>query len=262
MDVQSKEYREHRIFTELDEYQEFYKGISYTIMSFVTMGTKSIINIDTYSFSSMQGTIDSIKMTLANGRINDAYALLRKYYDSTIINIYASLYLQNEVSLENFIVKKIDNWLNGIEAIPEYRIMSSYIRNSEKFTELNKLLHKDERYKRIRKRCNDHTHYNFYHNVLLNDNEIYLPYRIKALSQYQNDIKNIFILHLAYLFYLNEHYMASTDYIDALDCGLTPEENSQYWVSPFIQEIFDKVIKTNRPDIANLIIEKTCMSLK
>ena len=70
------------------------------------MGTKAILNIDTYIFSSIQGTVDSIKTILTNGRINDSYALLRKYYDSTIINIYSSLYLQDNHSLENFIVEK------------------------------------------------------------------------------------------------------------------------------------------------------------
>lgn len=28
---------------------------------------------------------------------------------------------------------------------------------------------------------------------------------------------------------------ASTDYVDFLDCGYTPSEESQYWVAPFIK---------------------------
>jgi hypothetical protein len=42
---------------------------------------------------------------------------------------------------------------------------------------------------------------------------------------------------------------------------MTPEENSQYWVAPFIQDIFDNVIKINRPDIANEIKRHTQMEL-
>jgi hypothetical protein len=43
---------------------------------------------------------------------------------------------------------------------------------------------------------------------------------------------------------------------------MTPPENSQYWVASYIQEIFDDLIKKRRPDIANLIREKTSMELE
>ena len=56
--------------------------------------------------------------------------------------------------------------------------------------------------------------------------------------------------------------MMSSDYVDSLDCGLTPEEGSQYWVAPFIQEIFDKVLIPSRPDIAETIKGKTAMKLE
>jgi len=44
--------------------------------------------------------------------------------------------------------------------------------------------------------------------------------------------------------------------------GMTPEEDSQYYVAPFIQDIFDKVIKTKRIDIATEIKNKTTMRLE
>ena len=56
--------------------------------------------------------------------------------------------------------------------------------------------------------------------------------------------------------------MMSTDYIDNLDMGMTPEEDSQYWVAPFIQEIFDKWIKPKRKDIADEIKSKSLMKLE
>ena len=43
--------------------------------------------------------------------MNDAYTLLRKYYDAAIINIYTNLYLEDNFSIENFVVDKIENWL-------------------------------------------------------------------------------------------------------------------------------------------------------
>jgi hypothetical protein len=47
-----------------------------------------------------------------------------------------------------------------------------------------------------------------------------------------------------------------------MDLGLTPEEGSQYFVAPFIQEIFDKVVKKKRMDLAIAIKNNTAMNLK
>lgn len=255
-------YKNHQVFAQLSKYTEFYKDLSFLVMSFISQGTKSVLNIDTYIYSSIQGTLESIKGILIQGRINDSYALLRKYYDAAIINTYSDLYLDDYFSLENFVVDKIDRWLQGKEQLPEYRIMSKYIRASCKLVKINALLYKDKTYKELRDRCNDHTHYNFYYNLLLNDNEIYLKNRIAILNKFSKDLENIFILHLSYLFYLNDHYMMSSDHVDSLDVGLTPEEGSQYYVAPFIQEIFDSVIKKNRMDLAMEIKTKTSMLLE
>ncbi len=255
-------YKEHQVFTQLSEYADFYKSLSFSIFGFVTQGTKAICNIDSYVYSSIQGTLESIKDILIKGRINDSYALLRKYYDSTIINVYSNLYLNDNFSLENFVVEKIDNWLKGKEKLPEYRVMSQYIRDSKKLSEINKLLYKDNTYNKIRERCNDHTHYNFYQNVLLNDNEIYLKNRLELLNTFSKDLENIFVLHFSYIIYLNDNYMMSSDYVDSLDCGLEPEEGSQYFVAPFVQKVFDSAIKISRMDIAKEIKSKTSMKLE
>ena len=254
-------YKNHPVFTQLAEYVNFYKKLSFSIFGFVTLGTKTIHNIDSYVYSSIQGTLESIRDILIKGRINDAYALLRKYYDSVIINIYTMLYLKDNISIENFVVEKIDKWVKGEEKLPPYRIMSQYIRKSEKVSKLNKLIYQDNRYKNIRDRCNDHIHYNFFRNILCNDNEIYIRNRLKLLDVFSRDLENIFILHFAYIFYVNDHYMMSSDYVDYLDCGLTPEEGSQYWVAPFIQKVFQEVIKKKRNDIAELIKNETTMEL-
>ena len=85
--------------------------------------------------------------------------------------------------------------------------------------------------------------------------------RTAILNRFSKDLENIFVFHLSYLFYLNDHYMMSSDYVDSLESGLTPEEGSQYYVAPFIQEIFDSVIKKSRMDLAIEIKTKTSMLL-
>lgn len=252
----------HPIFLQLPKLAEFYEHLSFNVMGFIPLGTMSIINIDSYIYTSIQGTLDSIHTILLKGRINDGYALLRKYYDATIINTYISLYLEENFSIDNFVVTKIDNWIKGKEHLPEYRIMNDFINKSKKVEKINTILKKDQRYKFLRNRCNDHTHYNHYLNVLYNDNQIYLENRTKYLDRFCEDLQNIFISHFAYTFWINDHYMMSSDYVDCLDCGIEPELDSQYWVVPFVQEIFDSVIKINRMDLADEILKNTCMVLR
>ncbi len=260
MQVTDKAYTEHRIFEELERYAEFYERLAMSVFSFPTMGTKAICSIDTYVYTSMQGTVESIKAILFAGRINDAYALLRKYYDSAVINVYSNLYLQDNFSIDNFVVEKIHNWLQGKEKLPEYRVMSQYIKASDTLRPINELIGVDDRYKRLRARCNDHTHYNFFRHVMLNDNEVFIKNRGWWIEKFSEDVKDVFVLHLGYMFFLNAHYMMSSDYMDALDCSTQPEDGSQYWVAPFIQDIFNEIITPRRPDITATI--KACSAMQ
>jgi hypothetical protein len=259
----SNEYRSHPIFEELKVYSTFYKDLSFHVMNWMSRGTGAIMNLDTYVYSSVQGTLESISSLLRSGRINDAYALLRKYFDSTIINVYTNLYLDDNFSVENFVVKKIDDWRKGKDRIPEYRVMSQYIKNSPKLSSILALLHSGTQYKDIRDRCNDHTHYNYYENLLFNDNEIYLEKdREKLLDKFSADARDIFVQHLAYIFLVKENYMMSSDYTDALEVGMKPDEEALYYVAPFIQEAFNTVVIPARPDVYHEIKSKSTMILE
>jgi len=140
-----KEYKNHEVFNRLSEYLEFYNDLSDLIRTRALPGTIAIINFDSYIYTSIKGTIESIKDILIKGRINDAYALLRKYYDLTIINVYSNLFLKEEFSRNNKPVVEINNWLNGSKPIPRYSVMHKYINESSKLKEITKLLQKDKK---------------------------------------------------------------------------------------------------------------------
>jgi hypothetical protein len=55
--------------------------------------------------------------------------------------------------------------------------------------------------------------------------------------------------------------MGSSDYLDYLDAGQTPPSGCENWVSPFVQEIFDNVLKKYRPDLAELVKNNSQMEL-
>lgn len=263
MHVTDKAYQDHPVFSELQYYIGFYKQLAFSVFQFPTMGAKAIFSLDSYLYSSMQGTVESMRAILLTGRINDTYALLRKYHDSAVINVYSNLYLRDNFSIDNFIVQKISNWHQGKEKLPRYGVMSRYIKSSESLKPINDIFQSDDRYKLLRDRCNDHSHYNLYCYALLNDNEIYIdnPNRSWWLDRISEDARDIFVLHLGYILFLNSHYMMSSDYLDALECGIQPEEGSQYLVARFIQEVFDDVITPNRPDLTSTIKMNSAMQL-
>jgi hypothetical protein len=260
----SEEYKQHAAFKHLERYISFYNSFSDSILTFSTMGTHSIINIDTYVYSSIQGTLESVKLILEQGRIGDAFALLRKYHDSTVLNIYTNLYLEENHDIQkSLVVQEIVDWLNSKKKLPHntYGSMSEYIEKSAALEPLFTILNTNESYRDTRKRCNDHTHFNYFENVLINDNRVHFAKRISLLDTFGSDLENIFILHLSCIFHLKDHYMVSSDYSDFMNVGMAPEPDCQYWVAPFIQQIFSDIIKAKRPDIAEFILDRTSMHL-
>ena len=77
----------------------------------------------------------------------------------------------------------------------------------------------------------------------------------------ESDVTDLFVLHVACVFFMNEHYMMSSDYVDALECGMTPEVDSQYWIALFVQEVFDELLTVRRPDVSAVIKNRTSMHL-
>jgi hypothetical protein len=179
----------HKIFNELDYYIEFYDLFSFGVMSFLPPGVKSVFNIDTYIYSSMQMSIDSIKQILKFGRINDVYAIIRKYYDSVIINIYNTLFIKDHLEQYKIIVDKINNWYLGKEKLPPFREMNKYVQDSNHVIELNRIIDFDKRYVKIRENCNNQIHYNSFSTLLNNDARIHDDTRSNIFDQLSYDIK-------------------------------------------------------------------------
>lgn len=67
MQVNSAEYQEHAIFDELTLYAKFYDNLYFLNMNWVTQGVSSLLNMDTYIFSSIQETLESIYDVLNGG---------------------------------------------------------------------------------------------------------------------------------------------------------------------------------------------------
>jgi hypothetical protein len=271
MKINNKYPMEHQIFSDLKRFTGFYDQLSNSVLQFSTIGTNVRVNIDSYFYSSIQGTLESMQEVLKNERITDAYALLRQYYDSVIINVYTNLYLKINWDPEKFIAEKsgnsgkifiehIDNWFHGKKSLPAVPKMKKYIFSSTELNPINELF-LDEHYTELIKRCNGIRHYNSFGSILLNDPRNYVGDHFQRWHSLCIDVQDIFILHMGYIFFLKPHYMGSSDYYDSLESGRVPEENSQYWVASFIQSLFDEIISPKRPEITAVIKQFSPMHL-
>ena len=123
-----KTYQEHPVFEQLSDYAEFYEDLAIIIMGWVTQGTTSIINIDTYVYSSIQGTLESIKDILIKGRINDVHALLREYQHSTITvttSVESLCYYRQPIQLQNTRQRQMPSLISSCPITKSTRCYSS-----------------------------------------------------------------------------------------------------------------------------------------
>ncbi len=259
------DYLKHEVFLVLKDFINFYEHLSQNVFLFMSQGISGtgIFNIDSYIYYGTGGTLDSIRLVLEKGRINDAFALTRKYHDAVVMDIFKAFLIQEKYNpLDNkWTVKQIDEWAHSKGKMPKYEAMMKYIHRVSKNHGDPRDHFSVDRYTRIRNKCNNHQHHNSLSIMMFNDNAIHNDNRIKELGQLSICIKDIFTLHFAYFFHLHPAYMSSSDYREYMDVGETPPEGCQNWVAPFIQTTFDKYIKTRMPQLASYIRESSCMEL-
>lgn len=257
-----KNLKKHTCFQLIDECIEFYKDLSHSTLGFLTYYELGVIyNLDSDIFLSINNSLKSIKQILSSGQVNDAYALIRKFYDVIIINTYEIIILKDEMNSKKFNIERVNRWFSGDEKLPRFGEMNKVINNNVDLGNINKMFKKDDRYPQIRDRCNDHTHYNFFQYMQQNI-EIVVSNPELILNRIRDDLQDLVILHFGYLFTLNAYYMSASEYIDSLDFNREPPKGSQYWVARFAQDFFNKIVKTRRPDIADIIINESYMNLE
>ena len=244
----------------LGEYAEFYDGLSFGVMSFVPIGTRSVLSLDTYLMGSMASTLRGMAALVTLGNINDAFALARKLYDAALIGTYINLYLQRNAQPGKPLVERIDGWITGAKALPRTGEIAKYVDAAQELNAVRPCLSELD-YVGVRERCNDQTHHNFLDHLILNDGRVRLRSRAEWIRQLGVDTLDIIILHLAYSFCLSGHYMMSSDYMDALEVGMTPEHGSEDWVAPYVQAFLTEQVEPRCPGLIAALRQETGMEL-
>lgn len=254
-------YLKHKVFNEIKYMIDFYESLSYNCSQFSPNGTLGITNYASYVFSSIGGTLDSIRTVLRIGRINDGYSLIRKLYDDVLTGIYFNVVRVEKFDpFQHLVVKDVDDWLRRRKRIPELSHILNKLKTADCTKDLYPYFEWDSSLTTMRGYLNDNIHANCYQLLLLNCNQVFLPDREKHLDKILSILDQIFTIHLAFTFYINSCYMVSDDYISCLESGTEPPEDSQYWIAPFAQDAFDKFIKP-QAKLASFIKSESSMQI-
>lgn len=285
------DYYNHKIFELLDDLYLFYGFLavncSNTADGMIITGKYSV---GYTMFSSVQGTLESIKILIYAGRLNDAFALGRKYADAILTALYVytlvrqdeKKIIETEEDLRSIFSKSnVRTWSNqGTELFwkrnkPENAIIiidtelwkllrlssHKFLKQEDKSTPKTKTA---QVFDEQRLDFNDNVHYN---SLSIFANNDYGMLRLsgnvsKLLDLLYDLLSQEFAFHFSYQYVMMPHVYSSNDYINDLEDGKLPKENSQYWVASIVQDVFDKYIKSKYSEVAEYLIKKNLMELK
>lgn len=269
-------FRNNIIHKTIDEIKEFYNFLAENDDTVTVAIAKGPINFNHDIFWSLSNTLDSIKLLLGLGRINDAFSLIRKYNDAVIIHIYALIvseieeqtFFEENHSLYNNI---INEWVNGKNHLIEKDIFKSkedsflsVILNKDATLSrllFNKRMQKD--YGAKRNIGNDNVHYNNWNTFRFNNDSI-MDYQISLalLTEAHETIRLLFVIHFAYLILLKPVAMLSREYADALDSGLQPNEETLNQAAQITCEMFEKYVNVFDKELANYLCNCNFLELR
>lgn len=243
--------------------ETFYEDLSFSTFQYGKQGVRSILNIDTTILESCKSTLESAKVVLELGHIADAFTLLRKLFDDIIVHVYCTIHLKSTSDI-SLVDKYVEEWVAGKQKLPRsIGTMLKFISRFESLRELQGMINLDDRYTTIRKYCNDNVHSNYFRYLYMNtDCHVETSIANSIFMRFGSFLIDIVVFHFAYLLSIEFPYMSSSDYVDHLEANMPPPKDSQYWVAPYVQAFFDKIIRHRRADVADWIVKKTPMQLR
>ncbi len=241
----------------------------------VSVGKKGSYGLSCEAMLSAMNTIVTIDFCCYRGAYSDAYALIRKYRDDLmqylfILNVIKDIHSLSEKELKDIpldtevflrmIELDFQMLVSGEKKSDAELAMESWMYNDLESADNSKLRREffdTSKYKRYLISANESVDYimsNFPNSVwkeedralnnyvhtngmrYLMDNYVYQPKKEQRDKELIETLQNITDVFLSLLAVIDSVKMHSSDYLDALEMDMQPEEGSQYWVCPCIVE--------------------------
>jgi hypothetical protein len=229
------------------ELADFIENLSYLISANGHMVSFIIENrpylLGTELLDSAVSTLQTIKFCVRKSRLGDAYTLVRKYRDDLFLYLYfiecqsRHYVLNSGYSLHE---KNIARWFENSLTDLHISDIIKYIATNKTIKELITKFNLKSSWEQIGKDLNNYVHTNGVKYARQNypteqacDDE---PKRIYDI------LRSITVIAIAIMILIKPQFISSTDYMDALDVGITPEKESQYHVAPFVSDFIGKYV--------------------
>ncbi len=151
--------------------------------------------------------------------------------------------INNDLTINETYLNKLEK-LRGkqkMKKLPISNTLSDSLLEKELLKKYGKKILPEEFKKiyNIKNECNNYIHKNGIKYINAKEKSYHI-----FMIDYLKDLLFVFKFNFKLLFLLEGHILASCDYVDYLDMGMTPPENSQYWIAPifsdYIQNQFNK----------------------
>jgi hypothetical protein len=230
---------------------------------------RDFIMCDKWSIS-LQSLITSIELTAGNivacceyACIADSNILLRKYRDDLFFYLYIVVYDSSKNSENPFGNKKmkenISRWIkNGLDNFNINAVFKA-VGTTQPLKEAVDTYELEKSFAAIGKRLNRFVHgngYAYYNRFIEAYKENEFSNLLKTLV---DDLKYVTVAYLFLLILCSPLSVMSTDYIDYIDFGESPPEDSQYWVAPFIMKFMSENINLIDENCYKYLLENTKM---
>lgn len=205
--------------------------------------------------TSTQNTLSNILFIINNWGFADSFSLLRKVYDDLILSLLILKYIVDDnmdkkvnAIIIDFIKNSLIDNQGNLKSDYKYEFESKkFIIELCKNTQLKECYDKFflPKKKQINRFLNNHVHTNGLQYVINNIEK--LNYTSNIHDDLLNSVNYIAKyeanLFIAFSILLQPNCIMSSDYIDALDCGIQPEDGTQYFVASGIQDYMTKHMK-------------------
>lgn len=260
----------------IEFFQNFAELIFYNgrLISFFT--DKKTFLLNTHLIDSSAQTLRSIKLCCSIGSFSDANTLIRKLRDDLIqyvyilsiinsrkpfieedlknlkvdnpeefANLFSNIRINNiltddEKAVSAWFSNKVSDLERPIKKKLEFANYMVTLKKNQSIAQILQDYNLNEYWETLRRKLNDYVHNNgvtFASQNLIREDNINLEVHLKNINIRSSYIASFFIITLLMV---DSALISSTDYMDHLNCNLTPPEDSQYFVENFIQDFIDK----------------------
>lgn len=238
---------------EIEEIRFIFDCLSLTRCIDSSYGKKGTYFLWGQSMLSICASLETIDFCLYRDALSDAYTLTRKVRDDLfqylfILYVIKHKHCMIEQEIERMVFAEAENavekWFyNELEqpsnsmSRKKYFDASKYksflTDNSDQIRCLFDLFYKDV-WKGIDRKLNNYVHGNGLRYIMKN----------YAMQNNQNDLiavlQDIVDIFLSCLSIIDSTKLQASDYMDAVEMGIKPADNSKYWVCPVISEYMNK----------------------